>query len=739
MTTNLKSVRAGHRSVVSRILRRYDERKDSEGDLDTEELETILHSLTEKLDVLKELDGKILEQTQEDDVERELIDADEYNFNLDPKVRKIRKHLQAKTSTLSASAKSFTAVHATTQPHQQAGSAHDVSHNSQVPDFRSSSIQSTTSNSSNATHKLPKLNLPTFNGNILDWNSFWDSFDTAVHSNTSLSEVQKFNYLKSLLEGEASYTIAGFSLTHANYNNAVELLHERFGQEHMIVQSYIQAILELPAPKNTLASMKSYYDRTESYIRGLESLGHTQESYGSVLVPVILNKMPGEIRKNLTREHGSTNWMLSALRKAILKELTILQSERGIESQENPVATAAFYTHAKNRNRAPPKMKSPQKRANAVICAYCKDSHYSADCTKYTDSASRMKIVKKDRLCFNCLGKHSVAECKSRSNCRNCNRRHHTSLCNKDEDREKEKTTTSTCTLQAGNTDETDTTILHSSGSAYRNRPMVLLKTAIAPVKYRGQTTDVNILFDEGAQRSFVSRKLASKLKLNPSGSEAITLTGFGDSGSSNYVQHLDTATIKLQTLEKKEIPLNVLIVPEIAAPLKTCVGPATKLPYLNNLRLAHTGTDEDAFEIELLIGVDQYWNIVEDKTVRGEGPVAVKSKIGYLLSGPIKGSKIINAKTSMMNVIVSHKMEEFDLERFWRLETIGTENTDSESAVKQDFVETYGKTSIRNDDNKYYVKLPWKEEHQPLPTNRKVAYRRTLNVVNSLKKDQIC
>ena len=43
--------------------------------------------------------------------------------------------------------------------------------------------------------RLPKLNLPTFSGNPLSWQSFWDSFDAAVNSNTALDGIQKFNYL----------------------------------------------------------------------------------------------------------------------------------------------------------------------------------------------------------------------------------------------------------------------------------------------------------------------------------------------------------------------------------------------------------------------------------------------------------------------------------------------------------------------------------------------------------------
>ena len=43
--------------------------------------------------------------------------------------------------------------------------------------------------------KLPKLQLLKFSGKLSEWNSFWDSYHSAIHSNPSISKVNKFNYL----------------------------------------------------------------------------------------------------------------------------------------------------------------------------------------------------------------------------------------------------------------------------------------------------------------------------------------------------------------------------------------------------------------------------------------------------------------------------------------------------------------------------------------------------------------
>ena len=99
--------------------------------------------------------------------------------------------------------------------------------------------------------QLPKLNLPSFCGYPLCWHIFWDSFSVAVDSSPILSGVQKFNYLRTLLQGEAARAVAGFPLTDANYSHSVVILKERFGQTQKIVNTHMQSLLNLPNPRNT--------------------------------------------------------------------------------------------------------------------------------------------------------------------------------------------------------------------------------------------------------------------------------------------------------------------------------------------------------------------------------------------------------------------------------------------------------------------------------------------------------
>jgi len=93
--------------------------------------------------------------------------------------------------------------------------------------------------------KLPTIELPKFDGNPIQWQSFWDQFNSAIHHNESLTEIDIFNYLKRYVVGNASGTISGLELTTKNYNEAIELLTSRFGNQQVLVNAHMETFLKL--------------------------------------------------------------------------------------------------------------------------------------------------------------------------------------------------------------------------------------------------------------------------------------------------------------------------------------------------------------------------------------------------------------------------------------------------------------------------------------------------------------
>ena len=67
-----------------------------------------------------------------------------------------------------------------------------------------------------------------------------------MHSNEILSSADKFNYFRSLLDGQAASAIAGLQLTAKNYEDAIEILQSRYGNKQNIISSYMDILLKLP-------------------------------------------------------------------------------------------------------------------------------------------------------------------------------------------------------------------------------------------------------------------------------------------------------------------------------------------------------------------------------------------------------------------------------------------------------------------------------------------------------------
>jgi hypothetical protein len=259
----------------------------------------------------------------------------------------------------------------------------------------------------------------------------------------------------------------------------------------------------------------------------------------------------------------------------------------------------------------------------------------------------------------------------------------------------------------------------------------VLLKTAKADVSnQQGLKVDATILFDEGATRTFIKRDLADRLQLDTSRRETINLAVFGDDSSQS--QTFDVVHFAVITPKGQEIEL----VPEISTPLQNLITrDLSNLPYLRHLTLAHPPSNEASFHISILIGADHYWDLVEDHVVRGSGPIAVASKLGYLLSGPALPTDYTN-KVSAFHLSTQPDAPVDDLPRLWELDMIGIEDPGQQTATDVTDLRNF-QQYIRKADNEpgYIAKLPWKLDHQPLPTNYATTAQRTRTMIRKLSE----
>lgn len=152
-----------------------------------------------------------------------------------------------------------------------------------------------------------------------------------------MSKVDKFNYLNPLLEGVALWTIKGLSLTEDNYDSAIELLQRCFGNPLQIVSAHYEEIFRLPTCSNNnnnssislnflSSSLRYLYDKV---MGGLSSSGVSAQQFGSILILMLMPKLPTDVRIWVAREQERELWDIDELLKVIQLEVEARKSNEG--------------------------------------------------------------------------------------------------------------------------------------------------------------------------------------------------------------------------------------------------------------------------------------------------------------------------------------------------------------------------------------------------------------------------
>ena len=679
-----KAIRRGHRGVTTKLVREVDEIVTA--DPSTAEaqarLKVIFKQLEAKSAVLSELDREISSLCDLDEVEGEIEEAERVIAKLIECKRRIEEVIN--------------------------------------PPSRISTIGDPTPLSTVAppvtTNRLPKLILSKFRGDVTKWTAFWDSFSSAVHERADISKVDKFNYLNSLLEGSAANAIQGLTLTESNYDTAVELLKERFGRPQQIITAHMDELLKIPAcVSDRPSSLRQVYDKVNVHIRGLTAMDVCSEQYGSLLIPVIMSKLPNEIRLLIAREAKEDVWQLEELMSVVKAEVEAREASEGAKLGQSRPSTSTYSGQRAPSGHHIPSASTLVSNEFKLRCAYCKGPHYSASCDKVQSVKDRRDILLKGGKCFNCLKpNHKVRDCRNSHTCRTCGKRHHQSICDQGQQ-------TMTPVLEAKETS--------TLNSLVKDKRTILLQTAqaIAVNPVTNCEQPVRILLDNGSQRSYITNELQRKLKLVPDHYETLQLNTFGD--KHHRSKGCDVVQFHLcKPYSTDSINVTALCFPVICTTLPS-VRDVQQFEHLSGLPLADD-LESPRENIDVLIGSDFYWDIVTgDIKMGSSGPIAISSKLGWLLSGPIESSSVVNLVSS--HVIITEGVKGADistdsnltelLKQFWETESLGItqhelENRDDEQIFLQD---------IKFKTGHYEVDLPWRQEAPNIPNHFRLSLER--------------
>ena len=270
--------------------------------------------------------------------------------------------------------------------------------------------------------KLPKLDVPVFDGNIIHWKQFWDQFTVAVHSKRTLSNAEKTVYLQQAIkDGSARNAIKGLSHSGDNYEEAVECLKSRYDRPRLIQRTHVQLILDTPPIKEGSGrELRRLHDVVQQHLRALKTLGCD---------------LPGQFVTSMIELKLDTDtlfeWQKHTQAEANVPHFQALLDFIDLRAQASEASCTAL-------KKSTPSLRKPASRiaahattqdstSNCPVCVTEKHPLYV--CTKFKAMShdNKLQAVKTNCLCTNCLGSgHFKNQCKSMHKCKVCQKPHHT-------------------------------------------------------------------------------------------------------------------------------------------------------------------------------------------------------------------------------------------------------------------------------------------------------------------------
>jgi hypothetical protein len=584
----------------------------------------------------------------------------------------------------------------------------------------------TSAGSSSANVKLPKLELPHFEGDATEWPQWWASFQATI-GDSDIPDVTKFSYLQTLLKGQAAGVIKGLPLSAKNYTVACELLKERYGRMELIIFSHIQALMKVEGEgRSSLSKLRNLLDNIQVHVRSLESLDITGNTYGMFLTPLILSRLPVDVRMQWAREGKGREGDLDFLLTFMKKELETRERAETFKATES---TSSATSEKRTRHNVPTASALLSPEACEGSCGYCHKKHATMNCLKLWSMSiqDRQDAIYHAGLCFRCLSSsHLRKQCTATNKCRNCGGRHYKMMCNKNNGN-----------TSNDNVNSFDTNHVGVAQGRDKGAKSVFMQLAKGEVTGPYGKQMATILFDSGSDHSYVTEGLARRLGFKRVATVNHKYAVFG--GESSAVSSRNVSQFDLTCINKSSLTIKGIEVPKICAPISRPKVPIEVLRNLKGLPLAWGNGEDDVIQVDILIGLDMYWQVVQDDVIRIPGYqhlAAQKTLVGYILSGHFLSEKGLAPRSlTSHQLFCLNDISDNELRQFWDLESIGILDTERKST--DDPVLTAFNKSIKLGNERYCVGLPWKEGMKDQLWSNEASARIRLNRLNmKLGKD---
>ena len=214
------------------------------------------------------------------------------------------------------------------------------------------------------------------------------------------------------------------------------MLKERFGRSEQIIFAHIQALLNISLPVKTpnskyVSSLWKLQDDLLTHVHSLEALGVSGDKHGVFMTPVILSRLPRDIRLEWSREgSGLENylaWLLTFLQKEIERRE---RSEAFKDINTGKKDNHAGESEKRNKFQSTASALQTSSEVSAHKCGFCDKGYKSENCYGILklSHAEREDAIRTAKLCFRCLGKGHFSK-GFKVKCVKCKGRHNVLCC----------------------------------------------------------------------------------------------------------------------------------------------------------------------------------------------------------------------------------------------------------------------------------------------------------------------
>ena len=623
---------------------------------------------------------------------------------------------------------------------------------------------------------LPKTELMVFNGDPLDYWTFVRFFDNNILTNTT-SDSERLTYLLQYCSGKAKEAIKSCATLDPSigYNEARRILSKCFGDPYHIAISHVNKLTNgHPMKPYDASGLLDFALQLKSCVNTLTAIGYLNEINSSDNLRRIAERLPYNLKSKWLSRTRSLRTV--SIRPGI-QDLSDFVQEQAEEAND-PVFGDIMVFKSRSREaqmRSSPKKFTSQSTSQRVTtmvtqaqqdkgpqcesqpiqrkrwsCPACEGFHSLQRCFKFKEMSNddRVKILRRDNICFNCFRKgHYAVGCAQPPACtvENCKSKHQTIM-------HRSSTVYSSKDRETGNQNKGEKQEQSASSQCnvigagpqkkFSTNNKVFMK--IVPVKIRnkqGKYVETYALLDSGSDISLCNKELLTELNLISTDRRFFLTTQERKNSlragreTSFTVEAMDgTSSVHLPRVWAIE-PLNVS---ENSIVTKDDIE---GWPHLQDINLSATQHIER--KVKLLIGcnVPEAFYVLDERRGSPGEPYGVRTLLGWTVFGP--SDKLSNQESVQVyfNAADDYVRDQatsenikltVQLEKFWKSD-FGDSLTSSKPCMSVDDRKALRtmEGSLKKVKGHYQIALPWKNLSPCIPNNRIVAEHR----LNLLKK----